>query len=147
VKNGTETDKDCGGSCSGCALGKTCGVNADCAQGTCQAGVCTAQSSGVTASIRMDSDWGAGYCSTLLINNGAQTATKSWNVKVGLAGAQLGSSAWNGVFTSTTTGFAVTNLSWNGAVAPGTTSSSVGFCATRSSGNALPVVEGVTATF
>ncbi len=39
VKNGTETDKDCGGSCSGCALGKTCAVNADCAQGTCQAGV------------------------------------------------------------------------------------------------------------
>jgi endoglucanase len=104
-------------------------------------------STGVTASIRMDSDWGAGYCATLLVNNGATTATKSWNVNVNLSGTQLGSSRWNGVFTTTSTGFSVTNLSWNGAISPGTTNSSVGFCGTRASGNALPIVEGVTATF
>jgi hypothetical protein len=36
VKNGIETDVDCGGSCGKCLYGKTCGVPQD-----CQSGVCT----------------------------------------------------------------------------------------------------------
>ena len=36
VKNGDETDEDCGGAtCAKCALGKECKVNGDCASGTC----------------------------------------------------------------------------------------------------------------
>src|SRR4029079_4282576 len=33
VKNGTETDKDCGGTCPKCADGKGCNVAADCVSG------------------------------------------------------------------------------------------------------------------
>ncbi len=47
VKNGDETDLDCGGSCSGCAPGKSCGANADCAlpaSGKCTSGKCAAAS-------------------------------------------------------------------------------------------------------
>ena len=41
IKNGTESDVDCGGTCTlKCATGKMCGVTADCAVGTCPAGVC-----------------------------------------------------------------------------------------------------------
>jgi hypothetical protein len=40
VKNGLETDVDCGGSCGPCAPGKQCGGNADCAAGPCNSGVC-----------------------------------------------------------------------------------------------------------
>jgi len=45
TKNGTETDVDCGGSCTAkCALGKMCGTsNANCATGlVCSGGVCAA---------------------------------------------------------------------------------------------------------
>jgi len=36
IKNGNETDKDCGGSCAAdCAVGFGCGVDADCASGSC----------------------------------------------------------------------------------------------------------------
>lgn len=45
VKNGTETDVDCGGTCTAdCANGATCSVNADCTSQNCVAGVCQASS-------------------------------------------------------------------------------------------------------
>ncbi len=47
VKNGTETDVDCGGSCGECAIGKKCGADADCtatpapnAHGVCLSNTC-----------------------------------------------------------------------------------------------------------
>jgi hypothetical protein len=40
VKNGTETDKDCGGSCPDCAVTKACLVGGDCQSGACAGGVC-----------------------------------------------------------------------------------------------------------
>lgn len=48
VKNGTETDVDCGGTCTAdCANGKTCAANSDCTSANCVAGVC--QASGGTS--------------------------------------------------------------------------------------------------
>jgi hypothetical protein len=38
VKNGDETDVDCGGSCAPCIAGKACNENADCVSGVCAAG-------------------------------------------------------------------------------------------------------------
>jgi hypothetical protein len=41
VKNGTETDVDCGGlDCAKCALGKICLVATDCASSVCSGGKC-----------------------------------------------------------------------------------------------------------
>ncbi|MBM4362125.1 MAG: DUF11 domain-containing protein, partial [Deltaproteobacteria bacterium] len=41
VQNGTETDVDCGGGvCAPCALGRDCGVGADCSSGVCVDGYC-----------------------------------------------------------------------------------------------------------
>jgi hypothetical protein len=43
VKNGTESDVDCGGTCATkCANGKTCNVNTDCQSGNCNGGTCAA---------------------------------------------------------------------------------------------------------
>jgi hypothetical protein len=39
-KNGDETDVDCGGSCSGCALDQTCAVDGDCESLSCEAEIC-----------------------------------------------------------------------------------------------------------
>jgi hypothetical protein len=45
VKDGTETDVNCGGfGCLPCATGKGCMVDRDCQSGYCKAGVCTATS-------------------------------------------------------------------------------------------------------
>jgi hypothetical protein len=47
VKNGSETDVDCGGTCAPakpCADGKSCGTGGDCASGVCTAGVCAVPS-------------------------------------------------------------------------------------------------------
>lgn len=40
VKNGTETDQDCGGSCGACADGLACTASAGCQSGVCSAGRC-----------------------------------------------------------------------------------------------------------
>ncbi len=38
--SGDETDVDCGGSCSGCSAGGTCGADEDCEDGVCSEGAC-----------------------------------------------------------------------------------------------------------
>jgi hypothetical protein len=40
VKNGTESDVDCGGACPKCAAGKVCTKNSDCSSNSCMMGVC-----------------------------------------------------------------------------------------------------------
>jgi hypothetical protein len=42
VKDGTETDLDCGGACAPCALQKKCLVGADCQSMSCSGGICVA---------------------------------------------------------------------------------------------------------
>ena len=49
IKNGSETDIDCGGTCPPCATGKTCVANTDCASGVCCGGVCCAGGQGCDA--------------------------------------------------------------------------------------------------
>jgi hypothetical protein len=40
VRDGDESDVDCGGSCPRCAAGKSCVANTDCQSGSCRAAVC-----------------------------------------------------------------------------------------------------------
>ena len=42
IKDGAETDLDCGGPCSPCALGQNCAAKGDCATGACVGGKCAA---------------------------------------------------------------------------------------------------------
>jgi alpha-tubulin suppressor-like RCC1 family protein len=65
VKNGLETDTDCGGpACPACADGKSCGANSDCASGVCTNGKCQAPSctDGVQNGTELGVDCG-GSCS------------------------------------------------------------------------------------
>jgi hypothetical protein len=67
VKNGNETDVDCGGACLPCADGKVCAAAADCQSGvcsgtttkTCQVPVCTDAAKNGTET---DVDCGGGVC-------------------------------------------------------------------------------------
>lgn len=58
VKNGEETDVDCGGpQCGPCGKGATCDLDADCAEGFCWAGTCQSDESGLA--MRLDAGSGA----------------------------------------------------------------------------------------
>jgi hypothetical protein len=65
VKNGSESGKDCGGSCSPCAAGLGCAAPADCQSGVCSGGVCKAPScgDGVKNGLESDKDCGGAACS------------------------------------------------------------------------------------
>lgn len=75
VKNGTEADVDCGGSCGPCAAGKSCGISADCASGTCANGSCAAAAScndGVKNNTEADVDCG-GACAACTVGRACRT--------------------------------------------------------------------------
>lgn len=48
IKNGTETDLDCGGSCGPCDIGKICQRHRDCNGSACVSGACVASAGGLT---------------------------------------------------------------------------------------------------
>lgn len=62
VKDGGETDKDCGGPCSPCADGKHCVGPADCQSGVCKGKICKAPTcgDGVKNGPETDTDCGGG---------------------------------------------------------------------------------------
>jgi len=59
-----ETDIDCGGQCDGCAEGKKCGVNQDCATNYCQDNICKTASceDGAINGLESDVDCGGQAC-------------------------------------------------------------------------------------
>jgi hypothetical protein len=77
VKDGAETDVDCGGSrCPACADGKICGADTDCAGGTCNSGMCcthkTCSDLGLTCGTAFDT------CGAMLdCNDGVKDGTET----------------------------------------------------------------------
>jgi hypothetical protein len=65
VKDGSETDLDCGGGCVPCPEGRTCTVGGDCDSQTCASTTCTAPScsDGIENGFEADLDCG-GICTT-----------------------------------------------------------------------------------
>ena len=76
VKNGTETDVDCGGTCGPCATGKACGLRGDCASGVCSGGVCQAPTCTDTVKngTETDIDCGGGNCPTCALGKACAVA-------------------------------------------------------------------------
>jgi hypothetical protein len=66
VKNGNESDTDCGDGCGGCANGKACRYNTDCVSSYCAAGICTAPPTNICANVTCGSglfcDQATGLC-------------------------------------------------------------------------------------
>ena len=65
ISDGTETDKDCGGSCLGCAVGAKCSVNKDCAENYCNNKVCQKPlcTDTIKNGFESDADCGGSSCS------------------------------------------------------------------------------------
>jgi hypothetical protein len=80
VRNGTETDVDCGGgapSCVRCADGAACAVDGDCASAICRGGVCQAPSctDGMRNGAETDVDCGGPTCPACALQQHCDAAT------------------------------------------------------------------------
>jgi hypothetical protein len=78
VKNGKETDVDCGGgACTKCAPGKTCSLASDCTSSVCKAGLCQAATcnDGAKNGAESDVDCGAACAPTGLCSLGKTCGT------------------------------------------------------------------------
>ena len=64
IKNGNETDIDCGGTCGKCDIGEGCNLDAECDESNCVAGTCTPFDcdNGKVGQAETDIDCGGGMC-------------------------------------------------------------------------------------
>jgi len=78
-QGGTETDVDCGGSCSACNVGQSCAAAADCVTMICNAGthkcVATQCEDGVKDGTETDVDCGGGTCAQCAVGGGCAAPT------------------------------------------------------------------------
>jgi hypothetical protein len=80
IKNGTETDVDCGGgTCPPCAVGKMCAVGTDCQSGICSGGTCQPAgptcTDGIKDGAETDVDCGGGTCPPCAVGKMCVVAT------------------------------------------------------------------------
>jgi hypothetical protein len=83
----------------------------------------------LTGTIAVTSDWGTGYCAVLNVSNTGSTPS-SWVAQLSTTGS-LVNNVWNATTTTMSDVLTLTPYEWNGMIPAGTTNSSVGFCATR----------------
>jgi expansin (peptidoglycan-binding protein) len=101
-------------------------------------------SNGVSATLSLQSDWGAGFCAGVTVTNTSAAAITSWQVLVNLNQATVNQS-WNASVTASGGQLTAAPLSWNAAIAPAA-SVTFGFCATTAGSANRPALISVTAT-
>lgn len=134
ASNGCEVDTSTDeANCGGCAV--ACEGAEQCLGGVCLAG-------DLNGALQITTDWGSGYCGLLRLTNVGGASTSGWSIVVDPKGATF--SPWN-VNSALTGGlYTFTPLGWNAQIAPGAVDSSVGFCASRPSGNAVATIVSVS---
>jgi endoglucanase len=86
-------------------------------------------SSGVASVTSISSDWGAGYCATVNVTNGGNTATQSWQVTQQVEGTI--NNLWNAVYTQSGSTLTAGSISGQNNVISAGGTTQFGFCATR----------------
>ncbi|WP_437666024.1 cellulose binding domain-containing protein [Sorangium sp. So ce1182] len=98
---------------------------------------------GINADRVMDSQWGQGYCTHIIVSNQHPSATTgTWSVELNVGPGAVVSS-WNGTFSGSTGQITVTPQGGNGAIAP-SGSAQFGFCASIPSPGVEPVLLSVS---
>ena len=99
----------------------------------------TTPATACTATWRTDNAWGSGFTATVTVKNTGTVALRSWLVTwTWLNGARL-SSGWSAMFTGSGASQSAASLPWNGALAPGA-STSFGVQGTSNGIPATPVL-------
>jgi endoglucanase len=99
-----------------------------------------------TATYSVQTQWSTGFVPVLAVANSGTTAITGWTVAFSYAGNQVIQQAgWNGTWSQS--GFMVTvhNVSYNGNLAPGTTTGNIGAVFGFSGANSPPAVVACTA--
>jgi endoglucanase len=83
--------------------------------------------------------WQGGFGATFTITNTGTTAINGWSLQFSFANGQTITQLWNGTFTQSGSAVTITNLSYNGSLAPGATlTSEPGFNGSWTGTNAAP---------
>nr|MDT0660687.1 cellulose binding domain-containing protein [Micromonospora sp. DSM 115978] len=90
-----------------------------------------------TATYRVTGSWQGGFQGEVTVSNTGSTAMTGWRVTWTFANGQQISQLWNGSHTQSGANVTVTNVSWNGNLAPNGTAT-FGFLGSWTGTNALP---------
>jgi hypothetical protein len=108
---------------------------------------CTGTSGPLNGSYVVTTDWGTGYCVELRLTNPSSAPTTDWSATFNTNGATIYDD-WNVNRTASTGSVTMTpSEPWAHVIPAGGSSHSLGFCANRASGNALPSTPVVTGIF
>ncbi|HEX7734776.1 MAG TPA: glycoside hydrolase family 9 protein [Ktedonobacteraceae bacterium] len=99
----------------------------------------TATPSVTSASVHyaISSQWSGGFGATITITNTGTTTINGWSLKFNFPNGQTITQLWNGLYTQSGSAVTITNLPYNGSIAPGA-SVSPGFNASWSGSNTNP---------
>jgi beta-glucosidase len=82
-------------------------------------------------------DWGSGFTGAVTLLNSGTATINGWTLKFSFAGTQQVTQGWSATWSQSGTAVTATNLSWNGTLAPGA-STSIGFNGTYTGANVKP---------
>src|SRR5215472_4422490 len=82
---------------------------------------------GCTAAYSEPSVWNTGFTASFNVTNSGTTSITGWTVTLTYAGnPQLQPTGWNGTWSQTGETVTITNLSYNGSLAPGASATGIG---------------------
>jgi len=97
----------------------------------------TSTSTGVAVNYAVDNDWGTGAVITIKLTNNSTSTINNWTLTWDFPGTQIINNMWNAKYSQSGTTVTVTNGTWNGTIAP-KSSSEFGFSITYTGKNDKP---------
>jgi lysophospholipase L1-like esterase len=92
---------------------------------------------GCTATYSVTSQWQGGFQATVTVSDSGSTPISAWTVRLGFTAGQAVTQSWNAVTTQAGATVTMKNMSYNGSLAPGATTSA-GFLASWTGSNPAP---------
>ena len=118
-------------------LGGTASTASNVVSATTQKAVATG---GCHVSYDASNDWGTGFTAKVAITNTGTAALKSWTLTWTYSGSQQMTQSWSSGYSQTGQAVTLSNVAWNGPIAPNATNSGIGFQATYTGKNVAPAV-------
>jgi len=99
--------------------------------------VSSAGGTGCTVTYTTQSQWAGGFVAGVTVANSGSSAISGWTLKFSFPGDQQITNSWNGTASQSGENVTITNASYNGSIAPGS-SVSIGFQGTWTNSDAPP---------
>jgi hypothetical protein len=99
-----------------------------------------------TIGYSITNQWTPGFQFALTITNNSTTALSNWTLTWAYANGQQITQLWNGIESQSGANVTVTNESYNGTIAPGTSYTAAGGLGTWSGTNSIPTAISLNGT-